>query len=354
MNFSKQLRGGLKLILKGNILALTSERSLTAVSSAVYNGGFRKVKNILNVQVPEGYDERLLHENPKQYVLEAVNKLNLNPEETLGMITAANVKDFAMVTADEDDFSVTAVATAGCSHAEAAGEPIKVTRFNHLGTINIIVAINGNPTENCLMETFITATEAKAAGLRELDVRSAYSGDLATGTITDALTICSTGEEPKANFGGPASRLGRLVGYCTREAVKRAVMKQTNISFERSLLERLSERKVPLEKLVSEILKVNALNLDEKSVVRRVMEKVRNDRFIALLVLMAMKVDEDFARGLVPKELGDIKDLSCLSEKFRQITLNSSCKTKNSISIQNNSEYPFLTQILAGIIENGF
>ena len=43
-----------------------------------------------------------------------------------------------------------------------------------------------------MVASLITATEAKSAALRDFDVRSLYTGDSATGSITDSVTIAST------------------------------------------------------------------------------------------------------------------------------------------------------------------
>ncbi len=217
-----------KLVLKDNVLAVVSDVDLSIVSSAIYNGGFKKAKAILNIQAPEEYSDRQLHENPQKLVIDSAKKLGLS-ENFVGMVTAAAVDKFALVSKKDGDLAVSVVATAvdpegeTCSHAETAGETIKVEEIT--GTINIMVVIDGNPTDSCLVSTVITATEAKAAALWELDVRSRYSGDVATGTITDAIIVAKTSRGAPIVYGGPASKLGQLVGYCTRKAVKEAVMK---------------------------------------------------------------------------------------------------------------------------------
>jgi adenosylcobinamide amidohydrolase len=131
------------------------------------------------------------------------------------------VKDFELVSKSNHESSVTVIATAGCTHAESAGEPIEFKAIE--GTINIIVLVEGNPTDSCLSSLIITATEAKTAALRDLDLRSRWSGDEATGTITDAIVAAKTGQGPTIQYGGPASNLGQLVAYCTRKAVKNAL-----------------------------------------------------------------------------------------------------------------------------------
>lgn len=210
------------------MLAVLSDIDLTTVSSAIYNGGLKKVRAILNVQAPDECSDRKLHEDPQKVVVDSANKLGLR-ENFVGMITAAAVDKFALVSKKVGDLAVSVVATAvdpegnTCSHAESAGETITVEEMT--GTINIIVAIDGNPTESCLVSTVITATEAKTAALWELDIRSRYSGAVATGTITDAIIVAKTGRGAPVVYAGPATKLGQLVGYCTRKAVKEAVMK---------------------------------------------------------------------------------------------------------------------------------
>jgi adenosylcobinamide amidohydrolase len=210
------------------VLAVLSDIDLNTVSSAIYNGGFKKVKAILNVQAPDECSDRKLHEDPQKVVVDSAKKLGLT-ESFVGMITAAAVDKFSLVSKKDGDLAVSVVATAvdpegnTCSHAESAGETIKVEKMT--GTINIMVLIDGNPTESCLVSTVLTATEAKTAALWELDIRSRYSGDLATGTITDAIIVAKTNRGAPIVYGGPASKLGQLVGYCTRKVVKEALMK---------------------------------------------------------------------------------------------------------------------------------
>ena len=217
-----------KLVLKDNVLAVLSNIDLSTVSSAIYNGGFKKVRAIVNVQAPKELSDAQLHANPQKFIIDSAKKLGLS-ENFVGMVTAAAVDKFALFSKKDGDLSVSVTATAvdptgnTCDHAETAGEAITVEEIT--GTINIMVIIDGNPTESCLVSTVLTATEAKTAALWELDIRSRYSGDAATGTITDAIIVAKTNRGAPIVYGGPASKLGQLVGYCTRKAVKEAVMK---------------------------------------------------------------------------------------------------------------------------------
>jgi adenosylcobinamide amidohydrolase len=217
-----------KLVLKDNVLAIISNIDLTAISSAIYNGGLKKTKALLNVQATNDLTDQQLHANPQKFIADSAKKLGIS-DNFVGMVTAAAVEKFAWASEKDGDLTVTVTATAvdvdgnTCSHAETAGESITVEEM--LGTINIMVVIDGNPTESCLVSTVLTATEAKTAAMWELDIRSRYSGDVATGTITDAIIVAKTNRGAPIVYGGPASKLGQLVGYCTRKAVKESIMK---------------------------------------------------------------------------------------------------------------------------------
>jgi len=344
--------GDLKIMLKDDVLALISEKeALTFSSSAVYRGGLGKAKAILNVQVPNSYDQKLLHEHPEKVVLEAARKLNLDPQLCVGMITAADIRKFSMRTSRKDYLTVCAIVTAGCNLAETAGENVEIS-ISPPGTINIIVAIDGNPTESCMLQTFITATEAKTAALRDLDVRSTYTGDYATGTVTDSLTIVSTNKGPEVRYGGPASKLGSLIGYCTREAVKSAILNSGNISPKRSLWRRLSERKLPIEELVSEVLRRTHAKIDPKEVTSR----IAKEPLMAFALMAAANMDMEIKMGLIPEEFGDLKDLTeklaqCLTKGNSQNVEISRSPDLDSIDLK---AYPLLKSLLFHIITEKF
>ncbi|UCF44712.1 MAG: adenosylcobinamide amidohydrolase [Candidatus Bathyarchaeota archaeon] len=343
-----------KLILKDNVLAVLSDSDLTTVSSAIYKGGFKKVKAILNVQVPEKYSDRRLHDNPQSFIMESAKKLGL-AERYVGMVTAAAIEKFSLVSKKAGDLAVSVIATAvdpagdTCSHAESAGEMIEVLEIE--GTINIMVVIDGNPTESCLVSTLITATEAKTAALRELDIRSRYSGDEATGTITDAMVVAETNRGAPIVYGGPASKLGQLVGYCTRKAVKEAVMKANECMPCRSIMKRLRERHLPIEKLSSELSKVGGIEVDEKTLVKI----LRNEPLLASFLMAAAKIDEDVKKELIPSEF---KNIDALSKNFGSLlSKQSRGSTKTPSESANKEDYssaslpPFLKHVLINLLK---
>lgn len=342
---------GIKLILKENVLAVISDKPLNTLSSAFHNGGgLKKTKAILNVEVVKSCSDQRLHNNPDAYIVDSSKKFGLR-ENFIGMVTAAALENFSLVSKSNGEIAVSVVVTAAdnegntCNFAESAGEKIEVTHIE--GTINIIVVIDGNPTESSLASTLITATEAKVAALKELDIRSRFSGDQATGTVTDAVVVAETSRGAPIVYAGPASELGQLVGYCTRKAVKEAVMKANECMPCRSILSRLKEMHLPVEKLAFELSKVKSLGADEKTIAFNLTRILRSDPLSASVVLAAAKMAEDAEKGLVPPEFGQIEVLSKRFGEFFNKQSGVTAAEYTSINIP-----LFLKDALIGIMRN--
>ena len=291
----RELPGNIKFIVKDNVLAFTSPDGFDTISSAIFNGGAKHIKNVLNIGVPPGYSNIALHMDPMALITLSAAKLDLK-KDYLAMVTAANVHNFSLVSKKNEECTVYVAATAGCSHGESSGETITVEEIT--GTINVIVLIDGAPVQSCLAAAMITATEAKSAALHDFDVRSRYSGDLATGSITDSVTVATTGKGIPILLGGPASTLGQLVGACTRQAVSEALVKQEPEWVNRSVLDRLRERKVPVEKLAAEISKIKGLGITTEELT----ELLKKDQLSLVSLLAASRIDDDYKKNLLPTD----------------------------------------------------
>jgi adenosylcobinamide hydrolase len=334
------LTNGVKFILKENVLAVICDSALKTVSSAVYNGGSNQVKAVLNVGVPEGYSDLALHLDPLKLITSSAAKVGLT-NDYLAMVTAAKVKNYSLVSKKSDNFSVFVAATAGCSHGESSGEEMDVSEI--VGTINIIVLIDGNPTESCMVSALITATEAKSAVLRDFDIRSRYTGDSATGSITDSVTVASTGMGKTVTLAGPASKLGKLVGYCARHAVTEALLKQEPIWACRTAFDRLKERHLPLEKLAAEVSKVEGLTITAEDLARI----LKKNPFGGVLLLASAKMDDDYKKNLLPTEF---QDWSKITKCFGAVDLKTDCKklpNYESVDLP-----PFIKHTLINIVKN--
>jgi adenosylcobinamide hydrolase len=325
-------------------LAVLSESELSTISGAIHNGGFQRTRAIINTEVPETYGDRKLHDDPVAFIVTSAQKMEI-PANFVGMITAAKIKNFSIVKKKTNNLAVSVVATAGCSHAESAGETIKVDEIE--GTINVIVLVDSDPTESCLVAMLATAVEAKAAAMLDLDIRSRYSGDAATGTITDSVVIAATKRGPKIFLGGPASELGQMVGHCVRQAVKEAIANQGECLPCRSVAERLRERHLTAEKLAAEMGKIKSLGLDETKLISGI-KAILLDPLAAAVVLAAVKLDEDVEKRLIPPELTK-PDL--LVKHFSNLF--SSKHFKRSKSETANLS-PFLSEVLVSILTKRF
>ncbi|MCW4044593.1 MAG: adenosylcobinamide amidohydrolase [Candidatus Bathyarchaeota archaeon] len=342
---------GVKLVLSDNVLAVLSDAPLTTVSSAFHNGGgVKTTKVIINAEVTKAYSDRVLHANPEAFLEASARKFGVT-ESYIGMATAAAVDNFALVSKKTSHIGVSVMATAAdnagntCNHSESAGEPIEI--MEHTGTINIIAIIDGNPTESALVGTIITATEAKMAALRELDIRSRYSGDEATGTVTDAITVAATNRGAPIVYGGPASELGQLVGFCTKKAVKEAVMKANECMPSRSILSRLKERHLPVEHLASELAKVKSLGVEESAIAALLVKVLQSDALAASVVWAAVKIAEDIEKGVVPPEFGKPETLSKRFGAF--FTKQAGVSDEEHVAV----DLPlFLKDVLIGIVHN--
>ncbi len=163
---------GIVAEVKDNILTIRSETSLKILSSAILNGGLQVANAIINVQVPEGCgsDETDVHWRPEEFLNAEAQRLQLPEKKVVGLMTAAKMQNIAVYSETCGKTVLTALVTAGSTVAVTAGEPAaskKGGKILRIGTINIILIVDGNLTEGCMVEAIKTSTEAKTVALRE-------------------------------------------------------------------------------------------------------------------------------------------------------------------------------------------
>jgi adenosylcobinamide hydrolase len=295
-------------------LVIWSKTPLKILSSALLNGGLIEAYGIINVQVPEGSgsDMNDMHwSSPEAFLKKILQGLQLPNDKVVGLMTAAQMKNVVASTEKYDGVTLTVFVTAGATVAVTAGEQAasKSSQFQKIGTINIIIIVDGNLTEGCMVEVVKTATEAKTVALRELDIRSRFSGDLATGTLTDSVAVGCTKKGEPIRYAGTFTILGELIGKCVRQGVKTAIFKQENIESNRPLVERLAERCLSLENIISQISEGKITNESpEYQKLQKHLESIMSDRKIVSLVIAALRLDEDLEKGLIPTKTDDTVD----------------------------------------------
>lgn len=204
-------------------LVLHFPAAADAVGSAVYGGGFLRLRKMVNIYVDRFYR----CDDPERDIRSLLQDWHYPLQETSALLTAVKM-EFASVWEEEDkQAGVFCCVTAGAGNGAKAGTVRTTFPADYVpGTINIMLAVNGKMTPAAMINAVITATEAKAAALADLGIRDAETGEAATGTTTDAvvLAVSQQGDDRlQHKYAGTATdiggRIGRLVYAAVRESL---------------------------------------------------------------------------------------------------------------------------------------
>jgi hypothetical protein len=132
--------------------------------------------------------------------------------------------------------------------------------------------------------------------------------------------------------------------------VKEAVMKASECAPGRSLISRLRERNLSIEKLASELSKSKTLNLDKKTLEYYIERTLRTKPEAAWILMAAAKMDEDVRNNLIPIEFGRIEAASRKFGDFLLYSVQSSAKSDVSENDEVNLS-PFLKQVLVNMVK---
>lgn len=184
---------------------------LRCLSSAVLNGGFVAARGWLNLQVGHDYART----DPAVHLREAAVARGLDPQTTIGMLTAADVRAGVLRERGLAD----AVATVGIGQPLAAAGQRPRPIPPRAGTINVLVVVHAPLTDAALVAAVQTATEAKAQALADAGVRALNHAGHATGTATDAICVAAPPGDRVA-FAGPATPVGAAIALAVHSAVR--------------------------------------------------------------------------------------------------------------------------------------
>ncbi len=221
-----------------------------SISTCRVGGGYRDdLSFVCNHQCCEPRDhldfvDSKIIDDPERYHKSICDYSNLPSDSTAILETAANMNNAAIETVTFRDLVVTAICTGGVEcNSMAAGDPAAVyetdDRFEiidgndvpHAGTINLMLFINHRVSAVALLDCVMTATEAKAAVLRELGIYSRYSDSMATGTGTDQILVASRGGSGlMLSSAGKHTKLGELVGLVSLKALRETLIWQNSLS----------------------------------------------------------------------------------------------------------------------------
>jgi len=339
-----KLETGIKSVeaeIQDNKLVIRSKSPLKILSSAVFNGGAKESKCIVNFQVPEDAGSDLddqVHKDAGDFLHDEMVKMGFAENEVVAIMTAAKMKNVQVETTKFEDLTLTTFVTAGAYFAATAGDEIasKETAFpfKKWGTINIIVLVDGNLSESCMVNAVVTSTEAKASALREMDVRSRFSGEVATGTITDSVVIACTQNGKTIKYAGTGTILGELIGKTVKDALKKTIYKQEQMISNRPLAKRLQERGVTVHgitTLFSQIRPILREQPEKRIQFTEEFKRVLNDQNIGALVIAGLRLDEDAKNDLIPENPENEYGRSfVLSKILQQVVIDYLSKEKTS------------------------
>ncbi len=146
-----------------------------------------------------------------------------------------------------------------------------------------------------------------------LDIRSQFSGDIATGTLTDSIVVGCTGKGKPIQYAGTFTLLGELIAKCVRKAVKEAMFKQEKLTSNRTLRERLAERGISFELIMSLATEQNMKSEGSEKFQKQV-DLILSDKKIVPLLIAALRLDEDLEKGLIPKDHTNTIDNAAFEE----------------------------------------
>ncbi len=196
--------------------------------------GFKEVKVLGNVYLyPALWGKNCSFSYLKKKISK---KLGIKEKNTALLLTGTDMDNIAFATEKFKDIVVWAAVTAGVlGNAMRAGvdkgDWLEINgKWRKVGTINIILFVNKKLSEAAYSQAVIRITEAKAAVLQELGVKSTYTPwVIATGTGTDNVIIASLGEKPLLNSCGGHTKLAELMARAVRKALFRAIYLQNGL-----------------------------------------------------------------------------------------------------------------------------
>ena len=243
--------------------------SYQSISSAILNGGCHSFSSsslasspsttshhhhhhhhVINCKVPSTYNG--FDPSPLDLLNNFATKENIRTEQTIGLLTAANMKSMSISSRNAMNVNVDVIVTAGLSNSRCVGAEADYfvicdqnnkdddTSSNNnetstappQGTINTIVIIDTPLTQAAQVEAYAIAIESKCSACIDLGIMCAKdSTKYAMGTGTDCcvlLSPCSNSSEQAdervIKHAGKHTLLAELIGQAVHEATYNSIM----------------------------------------------------------------------------------------------------------------------------------
>lgn len=296
---------------KSLVLRFTAPQ--TVLSTA--EGNAQAVQAVGNTYVPMHASLGHMAYGVEQVRKDVAANLGYTPASYNGMMTGADMDNLSMQVRREGDLMAVALVTAGTrGNAQRMSKDVGYAHAS--GTINILLLTNRQLSPEAMARALITATEAKTAALLDLDIRStalpwAYQ---ATGTGTDSMIVVQ-GEGPLVRYTGGHAKIGELIAKAVHAGVTEALIGQNGLKTGRSVLQRLDERELGLERLVQ----LYPSSLHPRELERR-LELALEDPTIAGFIEIALAVSDASGSGQITDLTAFERMCSAMGERLTGTT----------------------------------
>lgn len=233
------LSTGDKVYFYDKSIVIFFEGARKILSTSLYNGGYHDdYAAVYNYDAKQGAGMpcEMLADTYVEHMRLVSKRLALDPDKVSGMGTAASMENSVVETMSFKELTVTAIVTGGIeTNGGRAGDPADYYKPQpkpvKYGTINIMLLLDCDMPEGVMARALVTCTEAKTAAIQELLEGSKYSNGIATGSGTDqTIIIANSASELYMEGAGKHSKLGELIGKTVKNAVKKALAKQSGLT----------------------------------------------------------------------------------------------------------------------------
>ena len=223
---------GAMLHVSPDCLQISFDTLHPSISTAIYGGGFRHVRQVLNQKLTHFWatEKEFPTGSVQGYLKQCAQKEGADPLACSVLLTAAKVSLFSHQVFQSGDLVVEAITTGGVEKTacRASSSPLyreQEGQFFPLGTINMMVLIGGTLPPGITARALITLTEGKTAALQDLGIADINNGLPATGTGTDGITLVTESKGNPLTDAGPFSELGSFLGQAAYSSVKECLEK---------------------------------------------------------------------------------------------------------------------------------
>ncbi len=225
------------------------------------------------------------------------------------MATAANM-DNAVITNEtsSDGTKISAAVTGGILHnGGRSGDPATYDESNETytekaGTIIIMISIDADLSDGAMFGMMMAATEIKSCVIQELQAKSLYDKDIATGSGTDQVVIVSNkNSETKIGYFGRDSDLFSCLSEVIRRSLFEALDRQSgmNMSYQCDPLIQMGRYGLVQDHIRDEIR--FPARMDE---LLSALASIRDDEYLATMTSAILHIEDDVRHGLIPEEIG--------------------------------------------------